>query len=244
MCTVTYVPTPNGYFLTSNRDENPQRQSALPPKKYLIDNKQLFFPKDPVAGGTWILTDEKRYTLCLLNGCFESHIKKDIYKKSRGTVLLDFFKYPTLNEFRDNYDFDGLEPFTLIIISSNQYKRLYELRWDEKQVFFKELDPTEGHIWSSATLYPKEIQARREEWFTCFLDNAKAKSQKDILNFHLNTSAGDLENGLIINRGSSMQTVSVTCFNVDTNRTKIYYNDLRNKKEYQYRILQMAIQDS
>ena len=68
MCTVTFLPKgKNDYILTSNRDETPTR-AALEPKAYSIGSKEIYFPKDPLAGGTWIATDKQRFTLCLLNG--------------------------------------------------------------------------------------------------------------------------------------------------------------------------------
>ena len=54
MCTVTYLPLENdGFILTSNRDESPMRKT-IPPKKYLENGVELAYPKDQLAGGTWI----------------------------------------------------------------------------------------------------------------------------------------------------------------------------------------------
>ncbi len=61
MCTVTFVPTQNGYILTSSRDEQKAR-STIFPKKYSIANKTLIFPKDELSGGTWIDTYEQQQT--------------------------------------------------------------------------------------------------------------------------------------------------------------------------------------
>ena len=56
MCTVTFYPNNNEYILTSNRDEVKHRPT-LAPKKYNINNQEITFPKDEVAGGTWIATN-------------------------------------------------------------------------------------------------------------------------------------------------------------------------------------------
>ena len=100
MCTVTYIPSnKDSYILTSNRDESPQRASAEIPKKYKIFDQDIFFPRDPQAGGTWIASSEENYTLCLLNGAFKKHKWNPPYRMSRGLVLLDFFKYNNTNKF-------------------------------------------------------------------------------------------------------------------------------------------------
>merc|ERR1711916_286128 len=73
MCTVTYLPLENNNFIfTSNRDETPLRKT-MPPKKYLENGVELTYPKDELAGVTWIGTSEKQRLVCILNGGFENH---------------------------------------------------------------------------------------------------------------------------------------------------------------------------
>jgi uncharacterized protein with NRDE domain len=96
MCTVSYLPLPSaGYILTSNRDEAPERPTALPINHYRIGERTVYFPKDPQAGGTWIATTGDESTICLLNGGFVPHIAAPghHYRKSRGMVVLDYFLY-------------------------------------------------------------------------------------------------------------------------------------------------------
>ena len=60
MCTVTFLPLSNNDFiLTSNRDEQRQRET-LHPKIYEEDGIEMLFPKDKVAGGTWIGASSKK----------------------------------------------------------------------------------------------------------------------------------------------------------------------------------------
>ena len=73
MCTVTYFPLgKNDFILTSNRDETPFRKT-IPPKKYLENGVELTYPKDELAGGTWIGTSSKNRLVCVLNGAFIKH---------------------------------------------------------------------------------------------------------------------------------------------------------------------------
>ena len=87
MCTVTYIPTKNGFCFTSNRDEKASRET-IQPTIYINNRKELIFPKDKVAVGTWIATNGSNKITCLLNGAFEGHEKKGPYRKSRGLILI------------------------------------------------------------------------------------------------------------------------------------------------------------
>jgi len=225
MCTVTFLPKGKGkYILTSNRDETPKR-AAAPPKIYEIHGREVTFPKDPLAGGTWIATDNKRFTLCLLNGAFEKHKHVPPYKESRGIMLLDFFRYYDPIIFQSTYDFSGIEPFTLIIVDSEESTKIYELRWDEQALSFKELKNDAPHIWSSSTLYPKEIADQRALWFKDWLKQHSTFEQAEIIDFHKNGGRGDLWNNFIMKRGDYLQTVSITCIEKN-NLYKMVYEDL------------------
>ena len=152
MCVLTYLPTKKGFIFTSNRDESVVRESAIPPRKYKIEDRYVFFPKDPLGGGTWIASCDT-FTLCLLNGGFKKHIPSPPYRHSRGKVILDFYQYLNVERFLQDYNFDNLEPFTLIIISRDISLTISEIRWTGEEVFYKDIASNEPKIWSSVTLY-------------------------------------------------------------------------------------------
>ena len=210
MCTVTFLPKgPQSYILTSNRDETPRR-AALHPTGYDVYGQELFFPKEPLAGGTWIVTDKKRFTLCLLNGGFVLHKRNPPYKISRGQMVLDFFQYRDIDAFLETYEFEGIEPFTLVLVDSTEKVYLVELVWDGETAHIRKLDSAKAHIWSSATLYPKEIADQRRNWFQDWLTIHSDFQQKDIIDFHKYGGRGDLWNNFIMKRGDNLQTVSIT----------------------------------
>ena len=81
MCTITFIPkTNNDFILTSNRDEAPGRET-FPPEIYEEDAVELLYPKDAVAGGTWIGASNKKRIVCLMNGGFVSHKRKAFYRQ-------------------------------------------------------------------------------------------------------------------------------------------------------------------
>jgi len=162
MCTVTYIPKENNTFiLTSNRDEAVGR-TTLVPSFYDIDGVKMLFPKDAVAGGTWIGISEKSRMICLLNGGFENHVKVQDYKMSRGIVVKRLLKADDLSEAINNFDYQGIEPFTIVAIDWSNNLKATELVWDGYKAHITVLDK-EPKIWSSSTLYLKTVSVTQIE---------------------------------------------------------------------------------
>jgi uncharacterized protein with NRDE domain len=238
MCTVTYLPLSSaGFVLTSNRDEATARKTSLPPAKYHIENHTIFYPKDTQANGTWIATSNNHFTLCLLNGAFQKHVSKPPYKRSRGLVLLDFFQYNDVNKYTSEYDFQNIEPFTLLIVKSEKKAEINELRWDGLRLHVEKKDASIPHIWSSANLYDYETILEREHWFGNWLgENNFVSEPETILSFHHFGGKGDLKNDMIIDR-TKKRTVSITSIIQEEKSKTIVYEDLQNNQTKRFRIL-------
>mgnify|MGYP006075595369 CR=1 FL=1 len=208
MCTVTYLPLGNNNFiLTSNRDETPSRKTT-PPKLYEEDGVQLTYPKDELAGGTWIGTSNKKRLVCLLNGGFESYEREASYKMSRGIIVKAILKSNNCENYIHDFDFIGIEPFTIVLVDWNTDLKTYELVWDGKQKHFTALKQV-PRIWSSSTLYSQKDKALRIGWFDNWLENNQEFNQEEILKFHHNSEIGTPENSLKMKRWY-VETVSIT----------------------------------
>lgn len=230
MCTVTYLPLQNGGFIiTSNRDERKARPT-LPPKDYSIHNHNIYFPKDAEAGGTWFAASTE-YTVVLLNGAEHKHSHQPPYRKSRGLIMLDFFGYDNPENYAQQHDFEGIEPFTLVI-AHKQKNTLYQFRWDEKQAILLEKESSQPHIWSSATLYNEETRRQRSLWFDTWLNNNKEFTVENILHFHHFGGTGDIHNDLVMDRDGRVQTVSITSIEYQTETPTLYYEDIVNQQLY------------
>ncbi|HMQ62211.1 MAG TPA: NRDE family protein [Flavilitoribacter sp.] len=223
MCTVTFLPRENGNFvLTSNRDEAPKR-SPQSLSTTFRSGQELLFPKDTRAGGTWIAASSDNRLVCVLNGAFEKHAHQPPYRRSRGLMALDFFDYANPADFAREYHWEGIEPFTLIVWDRGQ---LWEIRWDEKKLHQLELKADQPHIWSSATLYPAPIQAKRREWFAGWLKGRTDFPKDAVLDFHRNTGDGDPWNDLVMDRNGKVCTVSITCVEKTRKTFAMDYADL------------------
>lgn len=228
MCTLTFIPkSPDGFILTSNRDEAPGRET-LTPAKYTVDGVELLFPKDAEAGGTWIGISEKKRVLCLLNGGFTSHERAESYRLSRGVVVTQLLTAVNLKDTISNFDFDGIEPFTIIIIDWEKDAALYELVWDGTQSHFKE-KPWAPQIWSSSLLYTKEAKQLREQWFSKFLFNTVKPDEAQILSFHKTAGGENNTNAVIMDRGF-VKTKSITQISKKEKTIRMSYEDLQTQK--------------
>jgi len=225
MCTVSYIPQgKDSFVLTSNRDVN----SARSPKNItrLEQNGQVtLFPQDEEAGGTWIAISNTNKVVCLLNGAFENHEYCPPYKQSRGLLVLDFFTFPDASVFFERYDFEGIEPFTMVVFDEDN---LFEFRWNGEVPYIRELDTSGFYLWSSATLYPKEIRERRQSWFQAWLNHRTDFGLEAIRHFHRTGGKGDSGNGFIMNRNNLVQTVSITHVVKKSNGIEMIYHDLLN----------------
>jgi len=225
MCTVSFIPTSeNDFILTSNRDESPFRNTLIP-NIYEEDGVKLLFPKDELAGGTWIGTSDKKRLICLLNGGFISHVPKKSYRLSRGIIVTHFLKTDDVYGAIKNFDFKDIEPFTIILVTWESNLKLHELVWDGNQSHFIE-KPLKPIIWSSSLLYSEEIKRKRQIWFSEFLENQQIITTENLLNFHKTTGEGNNEIDLIMDRGF-VKTKSITQFSSESGVGIMRYEDLK-----------------
>ncbi len=228
MCTVTFVPrSTSNFILTSNRDEAPHR-NTLPPQVYELDGVKLLFPKDELAGGTWIGASDQNRLICLLNGGFEPHERETSYRMSRGVIVTDLLTQQDAATAIFGYDFFNVEPFTIVMVDWSVDLRLFELVWDGNESHFNE-KPLAPHIWSSSLLYPSEAKRKREQWFSNFLLDHLSPSEVELLDFHKLAGEGNPETNLIMDRGF-VKTKSISQFLKNDTDICLRYEDLQNQQ--------------
>jgi len=227
MCTVTFIPQDNSDFvLTSNRDEALNRVS-LAPEIYDLGRAKVLFPKDKLAGGSWIGASEKNRVLCVLNGGFEKHERQQNYRISRGVVVRDLLISENIESSINAYNLDNVEPFTLVIVDWNIALRLYELVWDGSKKHLTHL-PLKPMIWSSSTLYNKGMKEERLQWFSDFKSKHKLTS-KALMQFHTHNDPSNQDYGVIMNRGF-VKTTSITQVKKEQDMISMSFTDLDSKK--------------
>ena len=228
MCTVTFLPLNNtNFILTSNRDEQRLRET-LPPKFFEENGVKMLFPKDKTAGGTWIGTSSKNRLVCVLNGAFSKHIRKNSYIKSRGIIAKEILQTATFKKYIENLNLEEIEPFTMVIIDwSDGQLSLFELIWDGNQKHFSKLK-NEPKIWSSSTLYSDAVKETRKQWFQNWISNNEFASSS-ILDFH-HSEIGDKEQSVLMKR-SYVETVSITSVKKESDSIEMLYEDVVHEKK-------------
>lgn len=239
MCTVTYIPTDKGFYFTSSRDEKASRVT-IPPVKYNWKGIELIYPKDELAGGTWIATSLTGKTACLLNGAFVNHHKRNNYVKSRGLILLDSYNYHNAAEFSEKIDLINVEPFTLLTLdySSGILDKFFEFRWDGEKKHLKQLVHNESQIWSSATLYSPSIQQTRQQLFNQWVNKHQDFEDRMILDFHNRKHGLNVSDDIIMKGEGDLMTLSISQVHVGEADSHLNYLDVVNKKEYKVKLTQ------
>ncbi len=220
MCTVTYIRTGKEIILTANRDEQPTRATALPPRKYRIREKNVIYPEDPVSNGSWFAVDEHGNSAIVLNGADKKHRAAPPYRKSRGLILTDLIGRPSPLGHWAAIDLRRIEPFTIILSEQNN---LYQLSWNGSVKMQLEKDPQKDYIWSSPTLYDEGVRAQRMQWLDDFRLGKAVLSGDDMLYFHRNTRSADKTNGLMMNRDNHLRTLSITQARITPGMVDVYY---------------------
>jgi len=225
MCTLTFFPLKaedHSFVFTSNRDESINRPT-LPPKHYMEDEIDLWFPKDEIAGGTWAGVSSRQRLVCLMNGAFEAHQRKPQYNMSRGVVVKEALKTENIEHFFENFSLTEVEPFTLINIEFKSELKIFKWVWDgeQKHLFNEQVKP---QIWSASMTYDQIQRKSREKYWQEFLKSHDDISEKEILNFH-HQKEGDL----VIDRGI-LKTTSITQVVIKPNQKLIKFEDLKNNE--------------
>ena len=229
MCTVTYIPKANNTFvLTSNRDEFVGR-TALFPRFYDVDGVKMLFPKDVVAGGSWIGISERNRLICLLNGGFENHVRLANYRMSRGVVVKELLKVENVRDAMERFDFSNIEPFTIVAVDWNSHLRATELVWDGEVAHITPLDDT-PRIWSSSTLYDSKMKAKRRAWFADFGTSTDWGADA-LFKFHATAGEGDKHIDVRMDRGL-LKTISTTQVEKTVDDCSMTYHDFQKSEVY------------
>ncbi len=234
MCTLTYLSDSSlDYIITTNRDESSEREHATWPQYQNIAGKKVLFPKDPVAGGTWVAVSTTGRIVCLLNGAFGSYDHSPPYRKSRGLVVLDVFKYDRAEQFAQQYPLQDIAPFTMVIFDLQQEGTITEIRWDEKQRYVKKIDPQVSHIWSSPNLFDERIRRQRRVYFQEWLSAHDNIDPQAVWDFH-HRKKEEGNAGFLLYPDDEVSTLSVTSMAKQQSRIYYRHEDLIRQQEKRY----------
>jgi hypothetical protein len=153
MCTLTFIPKPNGYLpngylLGMNRDERLTREVALAPEQVTISNLPAVYPREN-GGGTWIGSNATGITFALLNQNPGPQAK--IKERSRGEIipaLLESSRFPQAMRCFQHLDLHGMLSFVLVgIFPAEQI--ISQCQWNGNELTFLRIGWDVRHWFSS-----------------------------------------------------------------------------------------------
>lgn len=222
MCTVTFIPTAETCYVTSNRDESPGRQASGLTSFHSQEWNAIHYPIDEVSGGSWIALADKGRAVCLLNGAFEPFVPDPPYRLSRGQVVLSAAAAENADQFFAEYNLEGIAPFTLLLYEAHS---LTQWVWDGENRHILSLPIDQPQIWSSVTLYPQHVREWRRSLFEKWIREQDIYDREAIISFHLMAN-GDPDNDFVMNRQDLVKTLSVTSIALKENSGSILHLDL------------------
>lgn len=136
MCTLSWLPHPDGYSFWHGRDERTTRLPAEPPSVVRRGGLRALAPRDGDAGGTWVGVNERGLTLGLANlyppeGIVAAGGMLPKGKVTRGRIVDELLAAPDAKEAArrlDDMDLPLFAPFTLAVLEPGSAPRLH--RWD------------------------------------------------------------------------------------------------------------------
>ena len=230
MCIVSYVHRKNGFILTSNRDENPNRKT-INPDYYFIDNQTFIFPKDKKAGGTWFAINcTKSQVGCILNAQQPHHKKSN---QSRGVFLLNHLKKFRFYQNLTARHFQNLPPFEYLFIDYKQkYPQFRTYYWDGQKLLNKKSEPLKNELWSSKSLYSREKHSENLSSYNRWIKQNPNFNQESVMQLHEDYFVQGLKSKNFHRHQQTLniQTVSITSLSVDGDNKKLVYRDLISKE--------------
>jgi hypothetical protein len=160
MCTVSFLPKSQGFYLAMNRDEKRVRLAGLAPMVVELEAHRAVFPREP-TGGTWISTNDAGVCLALINWHRIGRKPKNGIL-SRGEVVRELAGKSTVDELAaavNQLPVRKLRPFRLIAIVPGE-RRVIEWRWNLQCLAIH------NHEW------------RRQHWFSSGFDERRAELER------------------------------------------------------------------
>ncbi len=179
MCTLTFVPTEDGYLAGMNRDEKLTRLLAIPPKRFDFLGDAAVYPRES-SGGTWIGCNSHGNLLALLNWNDVRPQVGGTKVRSRGVLIPELIAEHDLTDTHARYaqlDLSGFLPFRLIGAFLGE-SVIREWRWDGLRR--QEFNFTWGkRHWFSSSV--SDALARRERCRTC--EKAERDGSMDLVSW-------------------------------------------------------------
>jgi hypothetical protein len=162
MCTISFCPDSQGFYLGMNRDESLRRPVALSPEMHRAKDCSSIYPSEP-SGGTWIGFNDRGLSLALINW-HPVPLREENRVVSRGVVVKALLASDNIDQSRsalDGLPLRQMPSFRVIAIALRD-RSVSEFRWDQVQLLSLKCLWTAQH-WFSSGFDEPTVQAKRAE---------------------------------------------------------------------------------
>lgn len=186
MCTVSWIHTPTGYHLLSNRDEQNTRRPALPPVIHAASGTRFIAPVDGDHHGSWIAVNELGITVCLVNRyrCFHCSSERKPRPLSRGVLLTRLAVCRSLEEAQsrfDTLDLAAYPPFTMVALAPGRPSLL--LHWTGRDSLI-ECNGEAAMPLVSSSFDPRGVEVCRKRLFNTLAEEHGRVDLQLLKDFH------------------------------------------------------------
>src|SRR5262249_33874050 len=221
MCTVSFLPRRQGFYLARNRDKKRDRLAGLAPTVVQIEGHRAVFPSEP-TGGTWISANDSGMCLALINWHRIQHKPKND-SVTRGSVVRELAGKSTANEIATavkKVPLRKLRPFRLIAIVARE-RRVIEWRWNLLRLTIRNHEWQRQH-WFSSGFDEHRAEVERQRVCEAASPPPLADSLTWLRQLHRSHAPGRGPFSICMHR-SNARTVSYTEIAVSTKRATIRY---------------------
>jgi hypothetical protein len=186
MCTVSWIHTPRGYHLLSNRDERHTRKPALAPVIHEARGVRFIAPVDGDHGGSWIAVNEFGITFSLVNRyrCGQCSSEAKPKPPSRGlllTSLADCRSQEDAHSRFERLDPAAYPPFTVAVLAPGKPSLL--LHWTGRDSLVERNGEAAMPLISSS-FDPRGVEVYRKRLFNTLAAKHGRVDLKLLLEFH------------------------------------------------------------
>ena len=186
MCTVSWIHTPTGYQLLSNRDERDTRKPALAPVIHEAAGVRFIAPVDGDHGGSWIAVNEFGITFSLVNRyrCGQCSSETKPKPPSRGlllTSLADCRSQEDVHSRFDSLDLPAHQPFTVAVLAPGKPSLL--LHWTGRDSLVECNGETAMPLISSS-FDPRGVEVYRKRLFSTLAAERGCVDLQLLMDFH------------------------------------------------------------
>lgn len=165
MCSASWRLRPEGTRLWFNRDEQWQRPVAEPPMLGESKGRKWLAPRDPQAGGTWLVLNDAGLAFALLNAYPATHPRLPQGQRSRGLLVKELASMPDLacaKAHLQSVSLANYAPFTLLGLTRGQ-ATIWQ--WNGQQLTHAIETTDRPQFLTSSSYAPRNVAQRRAQHF-------------------------------------------------------------------------------